>query len=808
MPITSVRKYSMFILMALSITAPAAAQTARVEVRVVDPARAAVVSAPIVLIHEASATRQTAVTGADGTASLEGLRVGAHRLEVAASGFALDVRTITVGAAPQTVLVVLEIAGITQQVRVLGTVTTRTAEDPLPGELINRNARAGILGDQSLLTLPYSQTSLGSKTLELFDDASQPLANVLQNNPSIRSSTSSPMYSDFSMRGVNMNGNHMMLNGVPSLFSQFTTPPTHIIERIDITSGPNAAINGVAMSNNGTDSGATPAPGVINVVTKSAPDAPVLRYTQTFSGRNNFGEYFDLGRRFGASRQWGVRVNAELMDGGLSLPGAENDNKNVFVNVDRRGRRSATNVFAGYMDFRINGAQRWFTFSGRNGELPEAPRSRSNYDFPETTKWQRGHVLTINHVQQLTTTWSAFANVGSQNKSGYKYNSSAALRFDDTGTFVTANVGNGQNEATKNAYGQAGVRGSIQTGAIRHGVAVAVDTAWARYWNDTNNSPTGLIGGGLYNGILFRPAFYPLPAIRTTVPQWIETNVGFTATDIVTYRKVDVLLAASLKHESFNNQLTRQRINNNNVLPTYGVTYRFTPEVSAYAGHTESFARGSIVANDVRYINRGDTLPPVRTQQNEVGVKLQRFGMLSTMAYFDQTQQNLIDVPVSSTTFRRDADGRNRYKGVELSSVGQLAERWTVTTGVLYLNGEREKTNGGTNDGKFVNGVAKWSSTVGLQYAPVQSIGLVGRAVYNGDAFIDAGTGGGATKIPSFVAFDAGANYRVTVGAVPLILNAMVYNAANRDYWMGRGGSTTFGLSMPRTFMMSAQLDF
>ena len=181
------------------------------------------------------------------------------------------------------------------------------------------------------------------------------------------------MYSDFSMRGVNMNGNHMMLNGVPSLFSQFTTPPTHIIDRIDITSGPNAAVNGVSMSNNGTDSGATPAPGVINVVTKAAPENPINRYTQTFSGRGNLGEYLDVGRRFGATRQWGLRVNAEHMDGGLSLPGAENNNKNVFFNLDRRGARSATNVFAGYMDFRINGGQRWSPSVGATGSFPMRP---------------------------------------------------------------------------------------------------------------------------------------------------------------------------------------------------------------------------------------------------------------------------------------------------------------------------------------------------------------------------------------------------------------------------------------------------
>ena len=92
----------------------------------------------------------------------------------------------------------------------------------LPGGLVNSTAKLGILGNQSVMEIPYSEMSMTSKTLETFHDASQPLANVLSNNPSIRSSTTSPMYTDFSMRGINMNGNHIMLNGIPSLFYQLS----------------------------------------------------------------------------------------------------------------------------------------------------------------------------------------------------------------------------------------------------------------------------------------------------------------------------------------------------------------------------------------------------------------------------------------------------------------------------------------------------------------------------------------------------------------------------------------------------------
>lgn len=204
--------------------------------------------------------------------------------------------------------------------------------------------------------------SMTSKTLDTFHDASQPLANVLSNNPSIRSSTTSPMYTDFSMRGINMNGNHIMLNGIPSLYYQFNGPVSHTIERMDITSGPNAGVNGVSMSNNGTNGGATPAPGTINVVTKRAGKEDITHYTQTFSGRSNLGEFIDIGRRAG---EWGIRVMGEYMSGDMSLKNAEKEEKNIFVNLDRKGKTSETNIFAGSFDLRVNKGQRWFMYEGK-----------------------------------------------------------------------------------------------------------------------------------------------------------------------------------------------------------------------------------------------------------------------------------------------------------------------------------------------------------------------------------------------------------------------------------------------------------
>ena len=689
----------------------------------------------------------------------------------------------------------------------LDEVVVEGSKDVLPGGNVRTTAKLGVLGDKSVMDIPYSEMSMTAKAVETYGDPSQPLANVLMNNPSIRTSTTSPMYTDFSMRGINMNGNHMMLNGVPSLFYQFTTPPSHIIDRIDITSGPNAGVNGVNMSNNGTNSGATPAPGTINIVTKRATDTPVNRYTQTFSGRGNAGEFIDVGRRFGENNEWGIRVNAEYMEGGLALPGAEKSEKNIFINMDHRGDNSTTNLLAGYFDLRVNGGQRWFSLpnSYSSTVLPDAPDSKNNYDFNGTTKYVHGYLATLNHEQKLDDTWSYFANMGYSRRSGNKDNQGASIKFDEHGNFV-GNQFNQQNEEGKNAYVQLGLKGNLETGAVKHDLVLSVDRSWARYWNKSKSyKPNGQdILGNLYDGIIF-PDNFVLQNFGDGTPQWEETNVGLTIADTISYGKASMLLAASRKHESFE-CFTGKSFKNDNILPTYGLTYKPVENMAVYYGHTESFSRGLVVSgND--YTNNGETMDPVKSKQNEFGVKYQNAGVMTTLSYFDIDEANRYDINADGGMKTKVDDGKNRYKGVELTVNGKLADKWTVTGGLIYLDAEREKTKNGTKDGWFVNGVSEWSGVLGLEYKPEESWGLVGRVVWNDKAYIDSGSSSGKTEIPSYVTFDMGVNYKTKINTVPVKLSAMCYNVADKDYWMGRGSSTTIGLSMPRTFMLSAQFD-
>lgn len=676
-----------------------------------------------------------------------------------------------------------------------------------PGGLVNETAKLGILGNQSIMDIPYSEMSMTKKTLETFSDPSQPIANVLLNNPSIRTSTTSPMYTDFSMRGINMNGNHMMLNGVPSLFYQFNGPISHYIERIDITSGPNAGVNGVSMSNNGTNSGATPAPGTINVVTKKAGDTPVTRYTQTFSGRGNFGEFIDVGRRFGKDNEWGIRVMGEYMEGELALKDSEKNEKNIFVNLDRKGKTSNTNFFVGHFDLRVNEGQRWFTYGGNTPNLPHAPDSNIPYDFDGTTKWMHGWMFTFNHEKQLNDRVTWYTNVGHSERAGNKYNSSSALQFDQNGNFTTSNVANAQNESGRNTYFQTGLRAKFETGVVKHQASFSIDRAWAKYWNDSHNGDKGTIGGNIYTGTIWTPDFV-IPDLRMAKLSWTEVNTGVTIADSLNYGKWDVLLAASHKHENFQNNLNEQKIKNNNWLPTYGITYKANEDFAIYASHTESFSRGAVVSGD-KYDNNGETLDPSTSKQQEIGIKYKFANMITTLAYFDIDTQSIIETQLTSDLWHRAADGRDKYRGIEWTINGRPADKWTVTGGLMYLNAKRDKTQNGANDGKFVNGAAKWSGILGAVYNPNEKWGIIGRLTWVGEALIDnSKSPTKSTRIPAYTTLDLGFNYKTSISDVPVTFSVMCYNVFDKDYWIGRGSSTTFGLSMPRTLMLSASFDF
>lgn len=675
----------------------------------------------------------------------------------------------------------------------------------VPGDFTYYDSQNGILGKQDILSIPFTKVHYTPKTIHIFSGPGQPLSTLLVNDPSIRASTSSPMYTDFSMRGINMNGNHIYLNRIPNLFYQFTTPPQNIIGSVDIGSGPIATLNGAVTSSNGTNSGKSASPGVIDITTKKAGKEPLTRYTQTFSGRSFLGESIDVSRRLGTDQKWGLRINAENLNGTLSLPGTKVKEKNIFFNLDHQDSKSTTNLFGGYFDLRIDGGQRWFQFSPTNSwkgkNLPSAPHSKISYDYPETTKYVHSYLFTLNHTQEISSHWKWFMNTGYSERGGMKYNSGSALYFNESGDFTSKNAVNNQNESSRNWYAQLGLSGIYQTGPVMHQISISFDRAWTKYWNSskTASGQAGYISGNLYDGISFNPSIYPLPSAGG--PAWSNEELvfGTTAADMMTYKKWDFLAAATHRNGKFRS--SSEQVNNKNTLPSFGIIYHANENMSFYTGHSESYSRG-VYVSDSKYVNYGHILDPVRNKQTETGFKYRTEKRLYTVSYFDMNQGNYVDSQHTDGLYYT-LDGKSHYQGVEGNITGKLSDQLNIMGGFMYLHANQENTAGGINDGKRVSGVSSWSTVLSLEYALKPETSLIGRMIYNGESYIQ----NEKVRIPGYTTFDLGITHETSISGIPVKLRLMCYNLTNKSYWMARGGSDTFGLSVPRTFELSAQFD-
>lgn len=667
----------------------------------------------------------------------------------------------------------------------------------LQGDFVSTKGDVGFLKDQDIMKTPFSVTNLEEKTINIFGDASQPLDSILANSPAIRQS-GSILHNDFTFRGFRANGTSTYVNGIPGIWTQFNAP-TNVAEKIEIIAGPNSGLSGT-----GTQYESNSAGGLVNFTTKRAPDEDITRYTQTFSGRSLFGEYLDVSRRFGDNKEWGIRVNGEILNGTTAVKESMIKAKSLFVNIDHKDEKSKTNLFAGYRDIDILNGQRWFTVGSSVTKLPAVPDSRNNYSFDGMIKGSYGYVATLNHEQKLSETWEAFLNAGLMKNNLNKnlmYQNSAITLNDDLGNFDVKT----QSTTTPQTayYTQVGLRGRLQTGEVKHNLTLALDKAWHSR-DAAKNVTTYTIGtGNIYTGIIdltdiANGDYTSALSNKTTI--W-----GYSIVDSMEYKKMSVLLGIHKHNGTVNSYSTStgalsSSVKSDAVSPTYGLTYAPDDRFAFYASHSENFDVGSVVGST--YKNSGDILAPAKTKQDEFGVKYLNKGFLTTLAFFDITQANNIDVTRSDGTYQ-EQDGQIQHKGIELSVNGKIAEKWSVMGGVAYLDAKYKKTKNGQYDGIIESGRPKWSAVAALEYAPDDKTNIIGRAIYTGKSPVNYEK----AWADSYVVFDLGVNYKTEIMGRKTQIGVMCYNLFNKEYWQIARGDNLY-LSTPRTLAVTMSFDF
>jgi iron complex outermembrane receptor protein len=678
------------------------------------------------------------------------------------------------------------------------TVTARAARagdlpEAYAGGQVARGARVGMLGNQDVMDTPFNQSSYTSELIQ--NQQAVTVGDVLDNDPAVRrDAPPSGTYEFFNIRGFSVTTGDMTFNGLYGMLPYYSVVPVEFVERVEVLKGPSALLGG--MSPNGAVGGG------INIVPKRADDKPLTRLTLGVESKSLWRGHVDVGRRFGADGEWGIRFNGSYKSGDSYVDGQSRKGDVGALALDYRGERLRVALDAFRLHNEVRGGESVVAYAGTG--LPKAPDGSTNVipglHFPATTEG-----VLLSGELDINPYLTAFAKIGTRRyvqKEGHQI--SAISNLDDLGNGTLALWSWAQNH--RNVTGEAGIRATFRTGPIKHALVISGSRL------DGENRESRYIVRQATN--IYSPApIAEWPALPGSLVKTSDSTLsGLAIADTMSLAEGRVLLTLGVRRQtvqadSFNltSGLLTASYDRSAWTPMVGIVFKAKENLSLYANAIEGLSQGTIVGST--YQNAGEVFPPYKTKQLEIGAKLETGGIVNTLSVF-QIKKPSTTVDDSTTplpTLRLNGEQRNR--GIEWAIFGEVSPSVRLLGGVTYTQPRLTRTQGGAQDGNHAAGAAPWAANLGAEWdlPGVPGLTLSGRALYTGAQYANNAN---TFRLPSWTRLDVGARYATRIGENPTVFRAGINNVFDRNYWLSTRSYGAFSLAAPRTFQISATMDF
>ena len=718
--------------------------------------------------------------------------------QAVALGLALGAMLLPQGAGAQEAAAKAPEEKTLPAVKVTASPVAPALELPLPhaGGQVAKGARLGALGNQDVMDTPFNITSYTSELIE--NQQAKTIADVLNNDPSVRFTTSgSHAYENFRLRGFDVHSSELAINGLYGLAPLGHTT-LEFVERVEVLKGPSALFTGMA-PNGGVG-------GVINLVPKRAGDAPLTRVSVGYQSDSQLSTSVDAGRRFGEDNAFGVRVNGSYSDGDTALDGQSKRNEFVSAALDYRGKglKASLDVYSSQATFK-GGSPAMYGFASTN--IPDAPDPSTNILKPAYGTLKNQAVI-ASAEYEFNRHLSAFGSFGTR-KHDYEgwINGTHAHNVQANGNAQARTVAQrGYEDGTTT---EAGLRARFSTGLLRHEL-VAQLSQQEREWGSLTNV-TGMQATNIYNPSNLVMASLPTGVIPKTND---ATLTSLALVDTLSFLDEAVRLTLGLRQQqveqtTFNTTtgaVSGTPYDKKALTPSVAVVVKpWGDDVSLYGSYVQGLSQGGQVT-DTLATNYGQVFAPYKTTQREVGVKWALGSFTNTASLFEINQPTMMSTgPSSNPTYTDGAE--TRVRGLEWNTFGLVLPSVKLLGGVSYTKSKLTKTQGGVSQGNEVFGVPRWQGNLGAEWdLPwVAGLSLSGRVITTSSQYLNNAN---TYKIPSWSQFDAGAAYRTSLAAKPLVLRLNVANLFDKHYWSGSFAEPRATLAQGRTVTASATMDF
>lgn len=661
-----------------------------------------------------------------------------------------------------------------------------------PGGQVARRGSLGVLGDLGLMDAPFSINAFTAQTIQ--NQRAATAAEVVANDPSVRVAAQPGGILDaFYVRGFPLgegNVGEIAFAGAYGIAPNYRVLSDYV-ERIELLKGPAALLYG--MSPNGGVGG------VVNVIPKRAADADLTRLGADLTSTSQFGGHLDLSRRFGASREFGARVNAGVGDGGLPL---EKQNRATRVGAaafDYRGASLSASLDLLDQNEHLDAPSRPFLVGG-GVDVPAAPDGRRNV----TQAWEGSTIhdqsLLFRSEYALDRDWAAFAHAGG-GRTGVDRLFGTPKILDAAG-----NVGWTSQRFRfdiRRMSADAGLRGALETGPVRH--VATLQGSWYRDWLGR-----GSVNGAAVQSNLYAPIDSPAQAVEApaSTPRISESTLSGVAL-------ADALSLAG-ERLRFTLGIRGQHVKSTNFNPSTGAAsappysrWALTPHVGVvvkpwqvlalYANYVEGLSKGDTAPSVAS--NTGEVLAPYKATQVEAGVKVDTGRLGVTLSGFQITKPS---GQLTGTVFAADAEQRNR--GLELNLFGEPTAAVRLLGGITLIDAKVTRSSTAAWVGKTPVGVPAVQVNAAVEYDPffLPRVTLTGGVSYAARQAVDPAN---TQSIPAWGRVDLGLRYRPAIGSMPVTLRAIARNVLDRSYWSSVASYGGLAQGAPRTLYLSTEFD-
>lgn len=674
----------------------------------------------------------------------------------------------------------------------------------ISGQYVAATGNVGILGEQDAMKSPVSTTTLSKKAINDFINPTEGLSGTLSLVPSVQY-VGNPAVDQINIRGFADDGRGISINGVPGM-TAMSRQFTNYVDTVDVIEGPSNGITGNSIN--------AKTGGTVNINSKKAEEKPITNLGLAYYSKEGLEESVDVGRRFGTDNRYGVRINAMNVGGERGIDHWNLKQRDIYVNLDQKTKSSITNLLLGYSFTDSKGRPTPVTMAKTATKVPSAPSGDTNIDPSWRRDKYKQYTIILNHEQKINDNLSAYLNYGHYKEDWYYcLNADSYPSIDNNGDFKSLIFGLSP-LLEKNDYFQVGLKEKFKTGALDHEIVVGFDKQWRDY------KVSGITWDDLFSGSIYNPGSdgWLKPTGKLDADSFWFTHyksymTGWSIFDTIKAldNKMTVLVGAHkhiAKQIAYKVDGTQRSYNKaDDVTPTFGINYEFSPRFAVYANHTEMFTTGALVPSG--YVNTGDVLSPKSSKQNEVGFKFKTGNFVHKMSYFDIKQPSAVGHDFGDKKIYT-YDGEARNKGFEYTAAGSLSDKWNLIGGFMWMNAKQEGTAFGLLDGKRSNGIPHWTGNIGLEYKANDDFSVLARANLIGNSQIWYSSTSARTirgyNVPGYFRFDLGVNYKTEIGHLPVRFRAMCYNVTNTHYWQPQG--TNLYIGSPRTYMLSAEFQF